>query len=434
MNPLDETGNFADMLTDPVRDELARLERSADLDYVRGLYSPTTGEAAFDAGVIRGNLERLETTPPVSTGHELLDLSVRTGLAFIDATFQGDHPKYGVWHYAEERHDGFPPTIIATVDALTAWGIHDRAMQLFRHWLVHFVNADGSIRYYGPSLSEYGQLLHTAATLHERAGAGAWLDDGRGPLARIADRLLALCREAEAKGDLIPGVPEADISRGEPNNIRDVTHNEDNRFFHNNAWVARGLLRWATLGDAAGLLPASSIAQIREAAQRLIDRTLASIEATWPTDPADWWLSPQVEPAPRPAALTATRLGSYTNYRYWPELLSSGVLPDALGHRLVESRLTGGGQFCGMTRLGDHLDDWPLADYLFGLWRLGRRDDFLLSLYGHIAYHQADGHLTAYEQVTMPPSGTMKAPYCLPCQLVAARAARLLVQPALRSP
>ena len=78
-----------------------------------------------------------------------------------------------------------------------------------------------------------------------------------------------------------------------------------------------------------------------------------------------------------------------------------------------------------MTRFADHLDDWPLADYLYGLWSLGRKSDFLLSLYGHVAYHQAEGHLTAYEQVSFPP-GRARADYCLPCQLVAARAARLL--------
>ena len=62
---------------------------------------------------------------------------------------------------------------------------------------------------------------------------------------------------------------------------------------------------------------------------------------------------------------------------------------------------------------------------LNALWSLGRRNDFLLSLYGHVAYHQAEGHLTAYEQVSFPP-GVKKADYCLPCQLVAARAARRL--------
>ena len=418
---------WLDAMEDPVREGLL-ASGPPDLDAVLGLFPRLEGAPAFDPQLIQGNIERLRTTPDVNTGHPFLDLAVKTGLAHIDATFQGDHPKYGVEGYGQSRHDGFPPTIVAAVDALTAWGVHDRAAQLFRYWLLHFVQPDGTIRYYGPALSEYGQLLHTAALLHERAGAGAWLDDGGAALARMADHLLALCRQAEAAGDLIPGVPEADISPGDPHGGGDPTHNESNRFFHNNAWVGRGLLRWAALSEAAGLLPARSVAEIRATAERLIDRVLAAIDAAWPKDPADWWLPPQVEAAPRPACLTASTLGSYTNYRYWPELLASGILPEALAHRLVDARLTGGGQFCGMTRFAGHLDDWPLADYLCALWQLGRRDDFLLSLYGHVAYHQADGHLTAYEQVSLPPAGQMRAPYCLPCQLVAARAARLLVQ------
>ena len=120
-------------------------------------------------------------------------------------------------------------------------------------------------------------------------------------------------------------------------------------------------------------------------------------------------------------------MASYTNYRYWPELLSSGLLPPEQANRVVAARLTAGGQFCGMTRFATHLDDWPLTEYLYGLWSLGRHNDFLLSLYGHVAYHQAEGHLTAYEQVSFPP-GKKMADYCLPCQLVAARAARLLTK------
>lgn len=183
-----------------------------------------------------------KTRPSVDTGHPFLDLSVRTALAHIDATFRGDHPKCGTGTYAQNTHDGFPPTIIAAVNALSAWGLNGRAARLFR---------------------------------------------------------------------------------------------------------------------------------------------------------------------------------------YWPELLSSGLLPGPMANRMVEARLTAGGQFCGLTRFAGHLDDWPLADYLYGLWTLGRKNDFLLSLYGHIAYHQAEGHLTAYEQVSFPP-GRKKADDCLPCQLVAARAARLL--------
>ncbi|MCL5998879.1 MAG: hypothetical protein M1546_22895 [Chloroflexi bacterium] len=301
-------------LQDPVREGLLQRNEAPDLDSIRTLFPPTTGDAAFDKNVIAGNIERLQTIPTVDTGHAFLDLSVKTGLAFIDATFQGDHPKYGIQEYGESYHDGFPPIIIAAVDALSAWGLNTRAIQIFRYWLATFVRADGTIAYPGTSLAELGQLLHTATLLADRADTQAWWQDGFPALDRIAETLLALRREA-----------------------------------------------------------------------------------------------------------------SYTNYRYWPELLSSGILPDQMANRVVDARLAAGGQFCGMTRFEDWLDDWPLADYLYALWRLGRKRDFALSLYGHVAYHQAAGHLTAYEQVTLPP-GKKKAAYCLPCQLVAARAARLLVR------
>ena len=69
-------------------------------------------------------------------------------------------------------------------------------------------------------------------------------------------------------------------------------------------------------------------------------------------------------------------MASYTNYRYWPELLSSGLLPSEQANRVVAARLMAGGQFCGMSRFAGHLDDWPLTEYLYGLWSLGRHNDF----------------------------------------------------------
>jgi hypothetical protein len=300
------------------------------------------------------------------------------------------------------------------VDALSAWGLHRRAAELFRYWLETFVRPDGTIRYYGPSISEYGQILHTAAILADRSGLDAWWSDGIKPLDRIAGYLLELRVAADKESGLIAGVPEAD------------TRKDTGRYFHNNAWVVKGLRRWARLCERLDASPETSVASLREVADRLAKDTLKAIRRTWPEDPADWWLSPQLDPVERPERLTGSwDLASYTNYRYWPELLSSELLPRNLAERVVGARLSAGGQFCGMTRFAGHLDDWPLVEYLYGLWSLGRKDDFLLSLYGHVAYHQAEGHLTAYEQVSFPP-GRKKADYCLPCQLVAARAARLL--------
>ena len=344
-----------------------------------------------------------------------MDVSVKTGLAHIDATFQGNHPKYGVGTYARNEHDGFPPTIIAAVDALSTWGLNERAAQLFRYWLGRFVREDGTIDYYGPSICEYGQLLHVAAVLAERAGAGTWWQEGFAALDRVAEYLLQLRRAAESDDGLLSGSPEAD------------RRTDVGKYFHNNAWVVKGLRSWAKLCESQKVSPTTTTETAQKMASALGRDTLDVIGRTWPADPADWWLPAQVKTSERPNCLTGSIEASYTNYRYWPELLSSNLLPMPMAHRLVRARLSGGGQFCGMTRFADHLDDWPLADYLYGLWSLGWRNDFLLSLFGHIAYHQAERHLTAYEQVSFPP-GRRVADYCLPCQLVAARAARLLVQ------
>ncbi len=399
------------MREDPVR---RKIPGTPDLDVILGLFPRTTGEPAFDPDLIAANIRRLNPRPAIETGHPFLDLSVRTGLAHIDATFQGDHPKYGVGAYRANQHDSFPPTIIATVDALTAWGLNERAAQLFRYWLSHFVRDDGTINYYGPSVSEYGQLLHTAALLEERAGPADWWDEGHKVLERIAEYLLRLRAGAEKEDGLIAGSPEAD------------TRKDVDKYFHNNGWVVKGLRRWADLCERRKLSPATAIHTIRNVSAALASDTLRAIKKTWPEDPSNWWLPPRPTSRRKPASLTATTEASYTNYRYWPELLSSGLLPLAMANRIVEARLSAGGQFCGMTRFEDVLDDWPLAEYLYALWALGRKSDFLLSLYGHISYHQVEGHLTAYEQVSLPP-GRRIADYCLPCQLVAARAARLLI-------
>ena len=191
---------------DPVR---RIISGRPDLDTILSLFPRMKDEPAFDPEAIADNVKKLQTQPAINTGHPFLDLSVRTGLAHIDATFHGDHPKYGVGRYAGDHHDGFPPTIIAAVDALSSWGMNRRATQLFSYWLSHFVQDDGTFRYYGPSITEYGQILNTAALLEERAGPTTWWREGFKALDRICEYLLQLRAAASKEDGLISGVPEA---------------------------------------------------------------------------------------------------------------------------------------------------------------------------------------------------------------------------------
>lgn len=400
---------------DPFRDELL-ASGAPDLDKVLSLLPRPSVQYGIDPNVINGNIERLETNPEVDLGHPLLNLSVKTGLAHIDATFQGDHPKYGLGCYGTSGVDGFPQIIISVVDALSAWGVNRRAAQLWRYWLLNMVHDDGRLTYRAACLGEYGQILHTAALLQERAGTEGWWDEGFHVLNNMTEHVLRLRSEAEKDGNgLIAGPADEDL------------YSMGRRYFHTNAWLAKGFERWAGLCERVNASPSTQISTIHEVAEALAGDTLAAIRRTWPEDPADWWLPPCIEAVERPRSLTDTTIASYTNYRYYPELLSSGLLPLELANRVVEARLRGGGQFCGMSRFIDWTDDWPLAEYLYGLWFLERKNDFLLSLYGHIAYQQDKDNLTACEQMTFPP-GRPVAPYCLPSQLVPARAARLLVE------
>ncbi|MSU50544.1 MAG: hypothetical protein EXS37_15905 [Opitutus sp.] len=407
---------WVNSLSDPFRESLLQGGTGRDFpERVRKCAEPLRDKPAFDPEEVARLAAAVRLPAAAKFEHPMLERVVRVGLAHIDLTFQRDHPKYGIGKYAWAKCDGFPPVIIAAVDALTLWGNFRRAEELMAYWLRCFIFRDGSIIFQGPSLAEYGQLLTTIRQLVERSGNRAWFENHR-PIVRTIIGYLEGQMLASGRVELLKGVPEDD------------TRQDPATYFHNNAWLVRGLRDWAVLDpEAAG-------ERMPRQADQLLERLLGAIRDRWPQDPDDWWLPSTVEDTlpnsgeiKRPVGfVTENRIGKYTNYRYWLELLSSGVLPREMNERLIRSRHVSGGQFLGMTRLGKtQLDDWPLYNWLDGLWQNGRHDDFKLSLWGHIFYHQAEGHLTAYEVIHMPP-GRQSTPYCLPCQLVAVRAAAKL--------
>jgi hypothetical protein len=117
--------------------------------------------------------------------------------------------------------------------------------------------------------------------------------------------------------------------------------------------------------------------------------------------------------------MTTDTLASYTNYRYWPELLSAGVLDAELAETVFEYRRRQGGELCATTRFADRLDDWPLAHQARALLAADRVDQYLLALYGHLVLQQTPGTYCAYEQVAIRGGDTRSyaADYCVPAQL-----------------
>jgi hypothetical protein len=127
--------------------------------------------------------------------------------------------------------------------------------------------------------------------------------------------------------------------------------------------------------------------------------------------------------------MTENEFASYTNYRYWLEMLSPGMLPPEMRDAIITYRTSHGGEVAGTTRLEDVLDDWPYANYAWGLLEADQTKHYLLGFYGHLAYHQTPGTFTAYESVAI--KGDSKrdyaSDYCVPAQLVIPQLLRWMI-------
>jgi hypothetical protein len=337
-------------------------------------------------------------------------------------TFTGKRPHYGVrsygpgQSYGAEYGDGFPPTVISLMDCLVDWGQASLAREYLTAYFDIFVQDNGRIKYYndpriqGCSVAEYGQLLCLARRCMDAPRCREWFEHLRPKLDRIRAPLWD--EQARSPSGLIPGAPEAD--RREQIGI----------YFHNNGWAWRGLRDIAPLlgheGDAARCESFGKI--VRAAIDKAANRSVTPM-----------FIPPMPEKTPFNImtpfeTMTESDFASYTNYRYWPELLSSGILSREQMEAVIAYRNTHGGEIAGLGRIWGQADNWPIAEYAAGLRALGRMDEVRRILYSHLAGHTTPETWTAYEEVaiTGSPYRAIKADYCVPAQLVAPRLAAWL--------
>jgi hypothetical protein len=127
--------------------------------------------------------------------------------------------------------------------------------------------------------------------------------------------------------------------------------------------------------------------------------------------------------------MTQDRFASYTNYRYWLEMVSAGFLRPEWHDAIIAYRVRHGGELLGTTRFSGHLDDWPFAGYAYGILLRDRVRPYLLGFYGDLAMHRMRGTFSGYEQVAI--RGIAHRPYmadyCVPAQLVAPLMARWML-------
>ncbi len=317
--------------------------------------------------------------------------------------YTGKHPRYGRGYYAKPHHDGFPPTTLSMVECLIDWGHIETARDYLVYYFDRFVSDAGKIDYYGPSLAEYGMLLRLVRRLAEVTNNPQWLK-------HISPKLLAICdwllkAQADSPNGLIRGVAEADMA-----------HNteEHDIYFHNNAWVLRGL---------RAIAPIVYGSDLKDRLNAYHKTILKAVDQFTDNSTAPPFIPPFAKNIKPFRAMTQDRLSNYTNYRLWLELLSSNVLTPRQMKNIVDYRIIYGGEVAGMTAFRFKADNWPIAEYAVGLLHMGKVEKTWDLLYSHMAGHMTTCTWTAYEQVEIVgrPYRRFDADFCVPSQLVAPR-------------
>ena len=351
--------------------------------------------------------------PPMG---EKLDAAWRMSLIHSRCAFSGRHPKYGVEKYGEFRADGFPPTIIAICNTFLEFEHTAEARELFSYYLKRFVRSNGTIDYYGSSFAEYGMLLKTAAALCAPEGGEGYFDS-------IKEFLTLLCRyiynvmnpwiaEPGSYYYLPCGSPEADRRK------------DKGEYFHNAAWLWRGMSEVEK--QCGSLMEKEERWELRHAAETLkrrLDRAWNDRRAALKGFPP--YAIHQEKPFEDTAESVET---AYANYRYYPEMLSSGAFDKDSMAAMVKVRENCKGEIAGMTRFYWHdypeelTDHWTVASCAQGLLELRDKKRYMALLEAHLCSYISPDLFYAYESVTVKGDPRLAySDWCIPAQLALPR-------------
>ena len=327
------------------------------------------------------------------------------------SAFWGSHTKYGVEEYGCMRHDGFPPTVLAAAGALQEFGNITDARKLLKRYFERFLRADGTLRYYGASISEYGNLL--------RLGCGLCAGEaGEEFFAEISKDLLKLYRTLRDLLDcvmnppassfaLLAGSPEADLRERKA------------EYLHNNAAVLRGLESLMSLLEKQNFTPdIYEVTDFYNTLKRRFDAAVGTLKKSFPFLPYNATSPCEI------SDFTSDMEWGFANYRYYPELLESGILSAEDARAVIKGRFERNGAIQGLTPLnypGQYLlcfDHWPHVSTARGLLEYGDVARFHELLTAHAALYMNQDLFTCYESEL--PGSPMKAysDWCVPAQLV----------------
>lgn len=345
------------------------------------------------------------------------------------ASFADAQPKYGHAFYGVSLHDHFPPNYLTMIEAACIEGDLETALSVAKYVLRMIVHQDGSLAYYGPSASEYGQLLWLLERIEPLAGGA--LEGSIVAVRRMAEHLLSL---RLGKDGLIEAGAEAD------------TRFRVAAYMSNNLWAVRGLRAAAALLKRNGFEPClcerlqaaadELAAGCRERMQKesvhtpfgelppfrlgypALPLTLSSCRDTsYSIDEAEMerYLDDSYPTGDLKGGQELSE-NTYANYRYYPEMLSSRLLSPEQENAIVSLRRRAGGELLGMTRLFGWLDDWPAFHYARFLLETRQTDAYHLLLHAHSLFHGWSELAVYYEQTDT--RGRVVAEDCVPSTLM----------------
>lgn len=339
--------------------------------------------------------------------------------------FNGPQAHYGNRFYGLTGHNFFPPNYITAILAYTQSNQLNRAGMLANYLLTYAVDCLGRILYrqgikqnYGFSASELGQLLWVISRYHRAAGEDSLI---KGCFKRILAMGNYICSKI-TPCESVPGTylvrtcAEADTNE----RIAD--------YLQNTAWSIRGLEASISMLKPTGCdvselvnnacMLKKSFDTIVE--QHTIDTPLGALvpfclqypvlpwtmsgcrKTTVPVD-AEALEKYLTEPSSRSTTYDPSKQNfmenRYSNYRYYPELLSSCLLTPDKEETISKLREEYGGELLGMIRFNRWLDDWPAYNLAIYYMERGHIDKYLLLLAAHARYHGLIDFHTYYEQV-----------------------------------
>lgn len=391
-----------------------------------------------------------ENITEINIPDKSLERCFKGSMMLLDCSLNGGQPVYGHRNYGTEAHSHFPPAFITSLISLAMSNQSCKARMLVEYFLLHMVDVRGNIIYrqginqnLASSGSEYGQILWFINKYEASIGSDLWLGDGIRVLMKIGDMLLSNIAFSQKYKNrhIIKMCAEAD------------SNDRVSEYVQNVHWVIKGLKALSDLtlrynkynpeyNAAADLLKNDMDYILENEKVTCKFGELVPFRIGYSAIPLNLSLckeyafdidEDELHNYLEGVDVAHDRIESstiekeqdifenyYANYRYYPEMLSSGMLSPEYSKAIINLRENLGGELLGMTRFWDGLDDWPAYNLALYYLEAGLISKYQLLMYSHILFHGLSSFYISYEQ---PVFATDKLHVfrdsCLPCCLLA---------------